>query len=99
MELRKIFQRIIFQEIQKISKLRVLQIHFTLKIIQEKSIKVTNFIANELYLIKKRVKGNEVLSSLSFFNTIIINNEREIIRNMNLLNASEYFIYAMKKKK
>ena len=62
-----------------------------------RNIKVTNFIANELYLIKKRVKGNEVLSSLSFFNTIIINNEREIIRNMNLLNASEYFIYAMKK--
>ena len=48
-------------------------------------------------MIKKRVKGNEVLSSLAFFNMIISNNEREIIKSMNLLNANEYFLYAIQK--
>ena len=62
-----------------------------------RNIKVHNFISNELTLIKKRVKGNEVLSSLAFFNMIISNNEREIIKSMNLLNANEYFLYAMQK--
>ena len=62
-----------------------------------RNIKVHNFISNELTLIKKRVKGNEVLSSLAFFNMIISNNEREIIKNMNLLNANEYFLYAIQK--
>ena len=62
-----------------------------------RNIKVYNFISNELTLIKKRGKGSEVLSSLAFFNMIISNNEREIIKNMNLLNANEYFIYAIKK--
>ena len=62
-----------------------------------RNIKVYNFISNELTLIKKRGKGNEVLSSLAFFNMIISNNEREIIKSMNLLNASEYFLYAIQK--
>ena len=62
-----------------------------------RNIKVYNFISNELTLIKKRGKGNEVLSSLAFFNMIISNNEREIIKNMNLLNAYEYFLYAIQK--
>jgi hypothetical protein len=62
-----------------------------------RNIKVHNFISNELTLIKKRVKGNEVLSSLAFFNMIISNNEREIIKSMNLLNANEYFLFAIQK--
>ena len=62
-----------------------------------RNIKVNNFIANELTLIKKRGKGNEVLSSLAFFNMIISNNEREIIKSMNLLNASDYFLYSIQK--
>jgi hypothetical protein len=62
-----------------------------------RNIKVYNFISSELMLIKKRGKGNEVLSSLAFFNMIISNNEREIIKNMNLLNASDYFLYAIQK--
>ena len=62
-----------------------------------RNIKVYNFISNELTLIKKRGKGNEVLSSLAFFNMIISNNEREIIKNMNLLNAADYFSYAIQK--
>ena len=62
-----------------------------------RNIKVYNFIANELSLIKKRGRGNEVMSSLAFFNMIISNNEREIIKNMNLLNAADYFIYAIQK--
>ena len=62
-----------------------------------RNIKVYNFISNELTLIKKRGKGNEVLSSLAFFNMIISNNEREIIKSMNLLNASDYFVYAIQK--
>ena len=37
------------------------------------------------------------MSSLAFFNMIISNNEREIIKNMNLLNAADYFIYAIQK--
>ena len=43
------------------------------------------------------IKGNEVLSSLAFFNMIISNNEREIIKSMNLLNASDYFLYSIQK--
>ena len=62
-----------------------------------RNIRVFNFVQNELNLIKKKAKGNEVLSSLGFFNMILSNNERDIIKIMNLENASNYFIYAIQK--
>ena len=62
-----------------------------------RNIRVFNFVQNELNLIKKKVKGNEVLSSLGFFNMILSNNERDIIKIMNLENAIDYFIYAIQK--
>jgi hypothetical protein len=61
-----------------------------------RNIRVYNVIQNELSLIKKKVKGNEVLSSLGFFNMILSNNERDVIKIMNLQNASVYFIYSIK---
>ena len=62
-----------------------------------RNIRVFNFVKNELTLIKKKIKGNEVLSSLGFFNMILSNNEREIIKIMNLENAADYFVYAIQK--
>ena len=62
-----------------------------------RNIRVHNFVQNELSLIKKKVKGNEVLSALGFFNMILSNNERDIIKIMNLQNASDYFVYAIQK--
>ena len=62
-----------------------------------RNLRVFNFVQNELLLIKKKAKGNEVLSSLGFFNMILSNNERDIIKIMNLQNASDYFVYAIQK--
>ena len=62
-----------------------------------RNLRVFNFVQNELYLIKEKAKGNEILSSLGFFNMILSNNERDIIKIMNLENASDYFIYAIQK--
>jgi hypothetical protein len=62
-----------------------------------RNIRVFNFVKNELTLIKKKIKGNEILSSLGFFNMILSNNEREIIKIMNLENAVDYFVYAIQK--
>ena len=62
-----------------------------------RNIRVFNFVPNQLTLIKKKVKGNEVLSAIAFFNMILSNNDREIINIMNLENASDYFIYAIQK--
>ena len=39
----------------------------------------------------------EVLSVLGFFNMVLSNNEREIIKIMNSQNAKDYFIYALQK--
>ena len=62
-----------------------------------RNIKVSEFVQCELNRIKKKVKGNEVLSSLAFFNMILSHNERDIIKIMNLDNAFEYFAYAIQK--
>ena len=62
-----------------------------------RNIRVFNVVQNELNLIKKKAKGNEVLSAIGFFNMILSNNEREVINIMNLNNASEYFVYAIQK--
>jgi hypothetical protein len=62
-----------------------------------RNIRVFNVVQNQLSLIKKKAKGNEVLSAIGFFNMILSNNEREVINIMNLNNASEYFVYAIQK--
>ena len=62
-----------------------------------RNLRVFEFVKNELNLIKKKGKGNEVLSSMAFFNMILSNNERDIIKIMNLENASDYFVYAIQK--
>jgi hypothetical protein len=54
-----------------------------------RNIRVYDFVKNELSLIKKVGKGNEVLSSMAFFNMILCNNERDLIKLMNLENAAE----------
>ena len=62
-----------------------------------RNIRVYDFVKNELGRIKKIGKGNEVLSSMAFFNMILSNNEREIIKIMNVENAKDFFIYALQK--
>ena len=59
--------------------------------------KVFHLVQNQLAIIKTKIKGNEVLSVLEFFNMILSNNEREIIKIMNLEGAKDYFIYALQK--
>ena len=62
-----------------------------------RNVKVFHLVQNQLAVIKTKIKGGEVLSVLGFFNMILSNNEREIIKIMNLENAKEYFIYALQK--
>ena len=62
-----------------------------------RNIRVYDFVKNELGSIKKIGKGNEVLSSMAFFNMILSNNERDLIKLMNLENAAEIFSYAIQK--
>ena len=62
-----------------------------------RNVKVFHLVQNQLAIIKTKIKGNEVLSVLEFFNMILSNNEREIIKIMNLENAKDYFIYALQK--
>ena len=62
-----------------------------------RNVKVFHLVQNQLAIIKTKIKGNEVLSVLEFFNMISRNNEREIIKIMNLEGAKDYFIYALQK--
>ena len=62
-----------------------------------RNVKVFHLVQNQLAIIKTKIKGSEVLSVLGFFNMILSNNEREIIKIMNLENAKDYFIYALQK--
>ena len=62
-----------------------------------RNVKVFHLVQNQLAIIKTKIKGGEVLSVLGFFNMILSNNEREIIKIMNLENAKDYFIYALQK--
>ena len=54
-------------------------------------------VNNELAIIKNKIKGLEVMSVMSLFNIILSNDDREIIKIMNLENAKNYFIYAIQK--
>ena len=62
-----------------------------------RNVKVFHLVQNQLAVIKTKIKGDEVLSILDFFNMILSNNEREIIKIMNTENAKDYFIYALQK--
>ena len=62
-----------------------------------RNVKVFHLVQNQLSIIKTKIKGNEVLSVLGFFNMVLKNNEREIIKIMNLENAKDYFVYALVK--
>jgi len=62
-----------------------------------RNVKVFHLVQNQLAIIKTKIRGSEVLSVLGFFNMILSNNEREIIKIMNLENAKDYFIYALQK--
>ena len=62
-----------------------------------RNVKVFHLVQNQLSIIRTKIKGNEVLSVLGFFNMVLKNNEREIIKIMNLENSSDYFIYALQK--
>ena len=62
-----------------------------------RNVKVFHLVQNQLAIIKTKIKGMEVLSVLDFFNMILSNNEREIIKIMNIENAKDYFIYALQK--
>ena len=62
-----------------------------------RNVKVFHLVQNQLTIIKTKIKGNEVLSVLGFFNMVLKNNEREIIKIMNSQNAKDYFIYALQK--
>ena len=62
-----------------------------------RNVKVFHLVQNQLSIIKTKIKGNEVLSVLGFFNMALKNNEREIIKIMNSENAKDYFVYALVK--
>ena len=62
-----------------------------------RNVKVFHLVQNQLSIIRTKIKGNEVLSVLGFFNMVLKNNEREIIKIMNSENASDYFVYALQK--
>jgi hypothetical protein len=62
-----------------------------------RNVKVFHLVQNQLAIIKTKIKGDEVLSVLGFFNMVLSNNEREIIKIMNSQNAKDYFIYALQK--
>ena len=62
-----------------------------------RNVKVFHLVQNQLSVIKTKIKGNEVLSVLGFFNMVLKNNEREIIKIMNSENSSDYFVYALQK--
>ena len=62
-----------------------------------RNVKVFHLVQNQLSIIRTKIKGNEVLSVLGFFNMALKNNEREIIKIMNSENAKDYFIYALQK--
>ena len=62
-----------------------------------RNVKVFHLVQNQLAIIKTKIKGDEVLSVLGFFNMVLSNNEREIIKIMNSENAKDYFIYALQK--
>ena len=57
-----------------------------------RNVKVFHLVQNQLAIIKTKIKGNEVLSVLEFFNMILSNNEREIIKIMNLEKGSMFLI-------
>ena len=60
-----------------------------------RNVKVFHLIQNQLAFIKIKIKGDEVISILQFFNMVLRNGEREIIKIMNLENAKDYLIYAL----
>ena len=62
-----------------------------------RNVKVFHLVQNQLAIIKTKIKGDEVLSVLGFFNMVLSNNEGEIIKIMNSENAKDYFIYALQK--
>lgn len=62
-----------------------------------RNVKVFHLIQNQLAIIKTKIKGDEVISVLGFFNMVLSNNEREIIKIMNVENAKDFFIYALQK--
>ena len=62
-----------------------------------RNVKVFHLVQNQLAIIKTKIKGDEVLSVLGFFNMALSNNEREIIKIMNSENAKDYFIYSLQK--
>ena len=62
-----------------------------------RNVKVFHLVQNQLSIIRTKIKGNEVLSVLGFFNMVLKNNDREIIKIMNSENAKDYFVYALQK--
>ena len=62
-----------------------------------RNVKVFHLVQNQLSVIRTKIKGNEVLSVLGFFNMVLKNNEREIIKIMNSDNSADYFVYALQK--
>ena len=62
-----------------------------------RNVKISHMVNNELAIIKNKIKGLEVMSVMSLFNIILSNDDREIIKIMNLENAKNYFIYAIQK--
>jgi hypothetical protein len=62
-----------------------------------RNVKVFHLVQNQLAIIKTKIKGDEVLSVLGFFNMALSNNEREIIKIMNSEHAKDYFIYSLQK--
>ena len=62
-----------------------------------RNVKISHMVNNELAIIKNKIKGSEVMSVMSLFNIILSNDDREIIKIMNLENAKNYFIYAIQK--
>ena len=62
-----------------------------------RNVKVFHLVQNQLSIIRAKIKRNEMLSILGFFNMVLKNDEREIIKIMNEENAADYFVYALQK--
>ena len=62
-----------------------------------RNVKVFHLVQNQLSVIRAKIKRNEMLTILGFFNMVLKNDEREIIKIMNSENAADYFVYALQK--
>ena len=62
-----------------------------------RNIKVVHLIQNEFSIIKNKMKGNEVLSVIILFNTVLEVKDKNIMQMMQTENAKENFLIAIDK--